>query len=470
MNFRFANLRHLALSRRALPFLSAIALILSLLWSSVGYAANPADVQIDGESLFQVTQTTSQSAEARAEAISQRLQSVVESDDAIKVEVRQQGGQSLIWLNNRQLLKLFPSDITPQRSPVKQAEEWSQTLTSALTNARDQRTQSYLRNAIILSAVLLLLAGGLNWLMGKVWSYPARWLLKQIGTIETLEQPLTPQIQQFLKITLALARLGLLVETTLTVTSLFPLTRSWSALIRSGLWNGLTNPFLTLGEQSYSFQDMLLLLGMLLILMLAIGSFVNFLKGRVLPGMGISRGAIEIVAVVTRYTLITLGVIVLLQIWGLNLSSLTIVGSALGVGIGLGLQGIAKNFISGMVLLFERSVQVGDLIQVGEYIGTVERVSARNLIVSTLDRISIIVPSSMFLEDIVVNWSHRNSTCRLHVPVGVAYGTELDKVKKLLLKAADDHDDVLRTPQPEVVFVGFGESSLDFELLVWVNR
>ena len=122
------------------------------------------------------------------------------------------------------------------------------------------------------------------------------------------------------------------------------------------------------------------------------------------------------------------------------------------------------------MLLFERSVQVGDLVQVGDYIGTVERVSARNLIIKTLDRISIIVPSSMILEDIVVNWSHEGLTCRLHIPIGVAYGTELSQVRKLLLKAAEDHGKILKNPQPDVVFIGFGESSLDFELLVWVNQ
>jgi small-conductance mechanosensitive channel len=144
-----------------------------------------------------------------------------------------------------------------------------------------------------------------------------------------------------------------------------------------------------------------------------------------------------------------------------------LIGSALGVGIGFGFQDIARNFASGIVLLFERSIQVGDFIQVGEHLGIVEEVRTRSIILKTLDRISIIVPNSRLLSDEVINWNHRHSVVRLHLPIGVAYGSDVQRVKSALLQAASEHLEVLHNPAPQVFFTGFGESSLDFELLVW---
>jgi small-conductance mechanosensitive channel len=182
-----------------------------------------------------------------------------------------------------------------------------------------------------------------------------------------------------------------------------------------------------------------------------------------------NRGSQEVISVVIRYCLLFFGTIVLLQSFGVNLSSIAIIGSAFGVGIGFGFQDIAKNFASGIVLLFERSIQVGDFIQVDKHMGTVERVGARSIVLKTLDRISIIVPNSRLLADEVINWSHGNPASRIHIPVGVAYGSDVQKVKSALLQAASEHPEVLRYPQSQVFFTGFGDSSLDFELLVWTS-
>ena len=185
---------------------------------------------------------------------------------------------------------------------------------------------------------------------------------------------------------------------------------------------------------------------------------------------GINRGAQEAIAILAKYGLIFIGTLVLLQIWGLDISSLAIVASALGVGIGLGLQDIAKNFGSGIVLVFERPIQVGDFVEVGDYKGTVERIGARSTEIRTLDRVSIIVPNSRFLENEVINWSHRNPISRLHLPVGVAYGCDAKAVEGALLEAASSHASVLKSPPPQVLFKSFGDSSLNFELLVWTKE
>ena len=175
-------------------------------------------------------------------------------------------------------------------------------------------------------------------------------------------------------------------------------------------------------------------------------------------------------AIFVKYGFISISSIVLLQVWGFDLSSLTILASAAGVAIGFGLQDIAKNFGSGLVLLFERSIHVGDFIQVNQYLGVVEYVGARSTVIRTLDQISIIVPNSRFLESEVINWSHRSPVSRLHIPVGVSYSSDVQLVKTSLLQSARKCSEVLTSPPPQVLFLGFGDSAINFELLVWIAQ
>ncbi|HEY9639679.1 MAG TPA: mechanosensitive ion channel domain-containing protein, partial [Coleofasciculaceae cyanobacterium] len=172
----------------------------------------------------------------------------------------------------------------------------------------------------------------------------------------------------------------------------------------------------------------------------------------------------------TKYSLISIGTLIVLQIWGLDISSLTILVSALGVGIGFGLQDIAKNFGSGLVLILERPIQVGDFVEIGSFKGTVERIGGRSTEIRTLDHVSIIVPNSRFLSEEVINWSHHNPVSRLHLPVGVAYHSDPQIVRTVLLEAAQSHTDVLQSPLPQVFFTGFGDSALNFDLLVWTTQ
>ena len=176
------------------------------------------------------------------------------------------------------------------------------------------------------------------------------------------------------------------------------------------------------------------------------------------------------IAIVIKYIFISIGTIVLFQAWGFDLSSLTILASAVGVVIALGFQDIAKNFGSGLVLLFERPIEVGDFIEVNNYMGTVEDIGPRSTRIKTLDQISIIVPNSRLLESEVINWSHHNPVSRLHIPVGVSYNSEVQLVKTALLEAAQKCSEVLTFPTPQVLFLGFGDSAINFELLVWIKQ
>jgi small-conductance mechanosensitive channel len=288
------------------------------------------------------------------------------------------------------------------------------------------------------------------------------------GTDRELPPAALPKgLELFFSLLLAIARTLLWVVAVLYITNLFPFSRQWSYRIQNLLLSSFTAPILTLGESSYSLTDLLILGGLLFGLVLLARASTNLLRERILTRAGLNRGAQEAIAILTQYGAIFIGSLVLLQLWGFDLSSLTILASALGIGLGFGLQDIAKNFGSGLVLVFERPVQVGDFIEVAGLNGTVERIGARSTEIRTLDRVSIIVPNSRLLENEVINWSHRNPMSRLHLPVGVAYGCDPKAVESSLLEAASSHPKVLSSPPPQVLFKGFGDSALDFELLVW---
>ena len=175
---------------------------------------------------------------------------------------------------------------------------------------------------------------------------------------------------------------------------------------------------------------------------------------------------------IVHYSIMIVAIIISLTTVGINLSALTVFAGIISVGIGFGLQNIASNFISGIILLFERPIKVGDRVIIDDIIGDVEKINMRATIIKTLDNEHIIVPNSYFLEEKVVNRSFSDPRIRLVVPIGVAYGTDVENVRRLLLEVAKDehlvNSTVLTSPEPFVNFVGFGESSLDFELFVWL--
>jgi len=259
------------------------------------------------------------------------------------------------------------------------------------------------------------------------------------------------------------------VNTLLYLTNLFPFSRTWSYSITEILIATFTSPIVSFGQNSYSVVNFLILIALFLALIVLTNVATEFLRNRVLRTTRLTIGTQEVIAIFSRYALLSIGTIVLLQAWGIQLSSLAILASALGVGIGFGFQNIAKDFGSGFVLLLERAIQVGDFVQVGDYMGTVERIDPRFTLIRTLDSISIIVPNSRFLDLEVINWSHSNPISRLRIPVGVSYHANVNAVRRALLEAAKKHGDVLSHPEPVVGFTGFGDSALNFVLLVWIR-
>jgi small-conductance mechanosensitive channel len=195
--------------------------------------------------------------------------------------------------------------------------------------------------------------------------------------------------------------------------------------------------------------------------------FKRFLINRAFKKYNIGQSTSQSIATFSRYLIIVLGMVIILQSSGINLSSLSILFGALGVGIGFGLQNITNNFISGIIILFEKPIKVGDRVEVGDVQGQIVDISARATTVVTNDNISIIVPNSEFVSSQVINWSHNEESVRFKIPVSVSYSSDVRLVERLLLEVAKEDPDVLAKPSPAVRFMEFGDSGLLFELRAW---
>ncbi|MHC4166768.1 MAG: mechanosensitive ion channel family protein [Planctomycetota bacterium] len=182
----------------------------------------------------------------------------------------------------------------------------------------------------------------------------------------------------------------------------------------------------------------------------------------------VQKGVRLSMARLVHYVIILTGFIIALSTFGFDVTKLTIILSALGVGLGFGLQSIVNNFVSGLILLFERPVRVGDTIELGGKWAEIRRIGLRSTTVQTLDHADVIIPNSDLIANQVTNWTLSNRQIRLTIPVGVAYGSDVSLVTETLSKCADTNSLVAKTPAPQVLFLSFGESSLDFELRVWV--
>lgn len=226
-------------------------------------------------------------------------------------------------------------------------------------------------------------------------------------------------------------------------------------------------PLLKLSGTTITLWTLVYFLVLLVLLFYFAGKLRRWLVERVLVRTKLDLGARQAIGTITRYLTIMIGLLVVLQTVGIDLTTLNVLAGAVGIGVGFGLQNIASNFISGLIILIERPIKVGDRIEVGDVDGDVIEIGARSTTVRTNDNIAIIVPNSKFISDNVTNWQYTGPRVRFRLPIGVAYGSDLRQVEKLLLEVAQEDAEVMTDPSPQVRFRGFGESSLNFELLVW---
>ena len=224
---------------------------------------------------------------------------------------------------------------------------------------------------------------------------------------------------------------------------------------------------LSIGEFSLSLGAVLTFV-LIVWLSAKLAVLVEFVLGELLlPRMRLPHGAAHAVARVSRYTVIFIGLLVASKALGFDISQAAIVAGGLGVGIGFGLQNVVSNFVSGLILLFERPIRVGDIIEVGTTSGKVTNIGMRATLVRTWPGSELVVPNSQLIASNVVNWTLQSDRRRLEIPVGVAYGTDPEVVAKLLVEIAQLHPRIDAFPEPQCLFLGFGDSSLDFQLRAW---
>lgn len=193
------------------------------------------------------------------------------------------------------------------------------------------------------------------------------------------------------------------------------------------------------------------------------------LEEDVYPRIGLARGIPYAISSLLHYSILLGGFFLAIATLGVDLTRVTILAGAFGVGIGFGLQNVVNNFVSGLIMLFERPMKLGDTVQVADVTGIVERIGMRSSTLRTPDGADVIVPNATLISERLTNWTYDNTRRRLVVRVGVAYGTDPQKVIEVLMSAARAHRDVVAFPEPAAFFVGFGDSSLDFELMAWTD-
>ncbi|MGD9250945.1 MAG: mechanosensitive ion channel, partial [Desulfobacterales bacterium] len=231
----------------------------------------------------------------------------------------------------------------------------------------------------------------------------------------------------------------------------------------------LINLTFTVGSLELSIKGVLLAVVIIFITHLAVRIGRSLLGQQVLAKQDLDSGLQNSILTISSYLGWGLGLVLALGILGVNATSLAVVFGALSIGIGFGLQNIFNNFISGLILLFERPIQVGDYVEVGGLWAEVKKINVRATVVQTFDNASVIIPNSEFISQQVTNWSFKDKRMRRNIEVGVAYGSDIDLVEKTLLEIVQGRKRVLQYPRPDVLFIDHAASALIFRLRIWVN-
>ncbi|MFH1983922.1 MAG: mechanosensitive ion channel domain-containing protein [Pseudomonadota bacterium] len=226
---------------------------------------------------------------------------------------------------------------------------------------------------------------------------------------------------------------------------------------------------LSAGSLRFSLFSILAAVLTLLLTHAVAGVWRHMLRTRFFSQSGLESGLQESIVTVTAYILWGLGILVALTVFGLDSASLAVAFGAVGIGLGFGLQNIFSNFVSGLILLFERPIQVGDDVEIDGVWATVKKINVRATVVQTYDNASLIIPNAEFISKQVTNWSFQDRRVRRRVNVGVAYGSDLEQVQGALLEIAASVEHVLKNPAPDVLFVDFGDSALVFRLRFWTD-
>jgi len=229
----------------------------------------------------------------------------------------------------------------------------------------------------------------------------------------------------------------------------------------------LAQPIFTLGNARITLGDVAYVIVLVLALWVVAGWLQRWLTNGPLLRSRLDASGRHAAGTLTRYAILLVGLLVVVQSAGIDLTTLNVLAGALGLGIGFGLQSIVANFIAGIIIMFERPIKIGDRIVVGETEGDVIRIGARSTTVVDNDGIAVLVPNIKFITENVVNWKYSGNEVRFKIPVRVAYGSDAAKVEAALLAIAAEDEDVLEQPAPAVRLLEFGDNGVHFELRAW---
>ena len=324
---------------------------------------------------------------------------------------------------------------------------------------------------ILCILVILGLAGCGNWLLGSLLRRFRRWSELHLHPSERL----WTELGGVMLLLVLRGGLWLLAIATIftQVAFLQPLSQTLNIGLSGfssqiGTW--LTGPKIDLGKTRLSLSTVVTAILAAIAIFIGARLLSKSIKTWVLGKSRMDRGMQEAISTLITYALSTLGIVILLQTIGIDLSSLTVLAGVVGLGFGLGLQEIAGNFVSGLTLLFEQQIRVGDFVEIDGITGTIERISIRSTILRTTDRRFVIIPNHLFSQKNVINWSYQEPATRVHIPVMVAFGTDTVLVTETLITCARMENRVLQDPPPVVWFKAFGDSAYEFELLVWIEQ
>ncbi len=322
-------------------------------------------------------------------------------------------------------------------------------------------------NAAAAAAGIVLLAAALHWGLRRLSRRLPLWLARLEAAGGSPQVAVEDLWRRRLGVAFLIPKTAVWMAAVWALAAVLPALERLSGRVLAAARTALAGE-IPLGDASFTLGELLLVPALLGLLWIAVGLLVGFVRLNLARVLGPGADLPDNLLTLLRYALLAGGAILVFSSRGIDVRTLLVAASVLGVGIGFGLQNIANNFVSGILIGLERPIRTGDFVKVGEFTGTVQRVGARSTAVTTLDRVTILVPNSRILETEVVNWSYGDPRCRLHVPVAVAYGSHLARVRAALLEAAASLPRLLRDPRPEVQFLGFGDSGLELELLAWI--
>ncbi|OZH52768.1 mechanosensitive ion channel protein MscS [Hydrocoleum sp. CS-953] len=419
-------------------------------------------VVLDGRELLEIGSLGKVTAQERAEFITSTLESAladsIERGKPPEVKLFRSNQNVVLKVDSRPLVEV-PKDTLDSMYSEMQAQMWQEQLQQGLEQSWRERTPAYTRWAVkiltIAFVTTLLLQGGLVLLFRyilrrKIKSPQRRWHSLQL-------------------LVLLLLQVGVWATFINYGVQLFPITRAWFYEIFQLLDNTFNARMFQLGEETISLNRILAIALTIAALWVGVGWFVGILKSRLLPLTEAEASHQGTIAFFVEYGLLSVGTLLILNAGGVDFQSLAILLGALGIGIGFGLQNIVKDFICGLILIVARPIKVGELVQVGEFQGLVQRIGARTTDISNIERYIITIPNSRFIEGEVLNWN-RSGITRVKAYVKIPYGTDIDFVYKVLLAAAQvEHPDILRHPPPKVKFREYTEDGLQFRVVAFIR-